>query len=71
MVKHALCRHGSNTGNKVQKSKLGDTVARVLDEAQHCKHGLDMSRVQKLEPAKFDEGNITPGQFNLKRAAMI
>ena len=71
MVRRALCQRGSNTGNKVQKSKPGDTVARVLDEGQ-CKHVLDVSRVQKLEdPPNLAREGIFPGQFGLKRAAMI
>jgi hypothetical protein len=57
--------------NELHYPKSGDTVSRILDEAQQRQHVLDMGGVEKLEPAEFHEGNIAAGQFNLQRTAVM
>ncbi len=48
VVEHALRRCGPDAGNKMHQPKPGDTVARVLDKAEHRQHVLDMRGIEKF-----------------------
>jgi len=48
MVEHALRRSGSNTGNKVQKSKPGDAVARIIAVTRELPLDVDGVRLAQL-----------------------
>src|SRR6266581_6657174 len=71
MIEDALRRRGPNAGNKMHQPKSRDAVARVLDEAEHRQHILDMRGIEKFEPAELHERDISPGQFDLERAAVM
>ena len=55
----------------MHQPKSRDAVARVLDEAEHRQHILDMRGIEKLEPAELHERDISPGQFDLQRATVM
>src|SRR5947208_1831029 len=50
--------------------EAGHPIARILDKLQEGQHVLDMRRIQKLQAAEFDEGNVAARQLNFQRATV-
>ena len=51
-------------------AKARHPIARVLREAQHRQHVLDVSAIEKFQAAELDERNVAPGELDLKVAAV-
>ena len=48
-----------------------DPVGRVLRPAQHSQHILDVGRLDELETAELDEGNVAAGQLDFQHGAVV
>jgi hypothetical protein len=57
---------GTDTGQQLQHAEPGDPVARVLRKAQDRDQVLDVRRLQELQAADLDEGDVAPGQLDLQ-----
>jgi len=57
--------------NELHQAEAGDPVAWVFHEAQESHQVFDVRGVQELEPAKFDERDISPRQLDFERSAVV
>src|ERR1700728_1367546 len=61
----------SHSGQQLNDTEAGHAVARILRPTQKGKHILDMRGFEKLESAEFHERNVTAGQLDFERSAMV
>ncbi len=65
-VERARRRRRADAGEKLQHAEAGDPVARILGEAQHRQHVLDVGGVEEFQAAIFDEGDVAAGELDLE-----
>jgi hypothetical protein len=70
-VEHLLGGARTDAGQQLHQAETGHAVARILHEAQHRQHVLDVGAVEEFEAAEFDERNVPAHQFNLQRALWL
>src|SRR5258705_10065477 len=64
MIKHALRGSWTDAGNQMHQPEARNAVARIFDETQQCQHVLDVSSVEKFEPAEFYERNVAASELD-------
>jgi len=62
---------GKLPGQQLQNAKTGEGVPRVFRPAQDCQQVLDVCRLDKFEPAIFDERDVAARQLDLQPPAMV
>ena len=67
----APARGRADARQQLQHAEAGDAVARVLGEAQHREHVLDVRGVEELQAAELHERDVAPRQLDLERAAVV
>ena len=56
---------------KLDHSKCGNGIPRILDPAQHAQQVFDMSSFEELQAAILDEGDTAPSELDLELAAVV
>ena len=70
----AITRVGARRADarhELQRPPGGALAARVGGEAQHREHVLDVRRLEELQAAVLDEGDVAPRQLELERGAVL
>ena len=62
---------GADPGHQLQHPEAGHPVARVLGEAQDREQVLDVRRLEELQPAELDVGDVAPGELQLELGAVV
>src|SRR5665213_2288261 len=70
-VKYALRGTWPDAGQKLHETKAGHAVARILYEAQHRQHVLDVGAVEEFKAAELHERNVSSGQLHFERSAVM
>src|SRR5205085_8153884 len=66
-----LCAGRPESRQQLQNAKTGEGVPRVLRPAQDRQQVLDVCRLDKFEPAIFDERDVAARQLDLQPPAMV
>jgi hypothetical protein len=65
-----LCGGRSDPGQQLENPEAGEGITWVFCPSQDCQQVLDMSGLDKLQPAIFDERDVTAGQLDLQPGTM-
>ena len=71
MCHRLLCSGRPDPGQQLENPEAGEGITRVFCPAQDRQQILDMSGLDKLQPAIFDEWDVTARQLDLQPGAMV
>jgi len=70
-VKKTRGRCWTHPRQELDDSKSSNAISRVLRPTQKCQDVLDMRGLQEFEAAEFHKGDITAGEFDFERSAVM